>query len=348
VTAARQQRDGFGFGVAAYFTWGLFPLYWPLLKPANAIEILAQRMIWTLVVVLILVWRVRLWRSVRSVFADRGRLIKLSIGAVAISVNWGVYIYSVNSGQVIQASLGYFLTPLFTILVGVAVLGERLRTGEWIAVGIASTAIVVLAIDYGGLPWIALTLATSFTIYGLMKKRAAVGAIESLTVETTVLAIPALATLCVLAADGRLAFAHHGVGNTALIAGAGPVTAIPLLLFAAAARRLPLSKIGLIQYLTPIMQFLVGAFLDHERLSASRWAGFGLVWIALVVIGVDGLREQRRREISSTGRGADVPGGALSGGTLSGGTLSGGALSGGVLPDRAPPDDGQPVRSSTV
>jgi chloramphenicol-sensitive protein RarD len=288
------RRHGFAYGVAAYFAWGLFPLYWPLLKPANAVEILAQRMIWSLVVVSLLVWRLRLWASVRAVVADRRRLTLLTVGAIAISVNWGVYIWSVNNGQVIEASLGYFITPLFTILVGVVLLGERLRTGEWVAVGIASLAIVVLALDYGRLPWIALTLATSFTLYSVMKKRAGVGAVESLTIETGVLFVPALAILGWLGFDGRLAFAHHGVGNTALLAGAGVVTAIPLLLFAAATRRLPLSKIGLIQYLTPIMQFLLGVYADHEQMSTSRWAGFGLVWAALVVLTVDGLWVQRR------------------------------------------------------
>jgi chloramphenicol-sensitive protein RarD len=306
VVGVQDRRRGFGYGLGAYFTWGLFPLYWPLLRPANPVEILAQRMIWTLVVVLALVWRLRLWQSVRTIVADRHRLGLLTVGAVAISVNWGVYIYSVNSDQVIQGSLGYFITPLFTILVGVILLGERLRTVEWVAVGVASAAIVVLAIDAGGLPWIALTLGVSFTLYGLMKKRASVGAVESLTIETGVLAVPALATLCVLGATGDLAFAHHGAGNASLIAGAGIVTAIPLLLFAAATRRLPLSKIGLLQYITPIMQFLLGVLVDHETMSASRWAGFALVWVALLILVVDGLRVQRTSRSAHTSADADL------------------------------------------
>jgi chloramphenicol-sensitive protein RarD len=286
-------RQGLVFGFAAYFVWGLFPLYWPLLEPANSVEILAQRVVWTLVVVLVLVWRLHLWAAVRAIVADRRKLGLLTIGAVFISVNWGVYIWAVNSGQVLQASLGYFMTPLTTILVGVAVLGERLRRIQWVAVGIASSAIVVISVDYGSLPWIALTLAASFTTYGLMKKKAAVGAVESLTVETGVLALPALATLGFLGLTGRLAFGHHGAGNTALLAGAGVVTAIPLLLFAGATRRLPLSQIGLIQYVTPIMQFLLGVYVDHEKVSTSRLIGFVLVWIALIILIIDGVRAQR-------------------------------------------------------
>jgi chloramphenicol-sensitive protein RarD len=297
VRAVTEERRGFAYGIAAYLGWGLFPLYWPLLKPANAIEILAQRVIWSLAVVLILVWRTHAWTAVRTLIADRRRLGLLAVAAVSISVNWGFFIWGVNSGQVIETSLGYFINPLFTILAGVLLLGERLRSAQWIAVGIASLAIVVLALDYGAVPWIALILAISFTVYGLMKKRAAVGAVESLTVETGLLALPALGALVVLELTGRLAFGHHGAGNTGLLAGAGIVTLTPLLLFAGATRRLPLSMIGLIQYLTPVLQLIVGVFVDHENMPASRWAGFALVWIALVILSIDGIRAQRRQAV---------------------------------------------------
>jgi chloramphenicol-sensitive protein RarD len=279
--------------LAAYLTWGLFPLYWPLLKPANAVEILAQRMVWTLVFVLVLVWRLHAWTAVRAVLADRRKRTLLVLAAIAVSINWGVYIWGVNAGHVIETSLGYFINPLLTIVLGVFVLRERLRWLQWTAVAIASAAIIVLTIDYGRLPWIALTLACSFGLYGFLKNRAAVGAVESLTIETGVLALPALITLTVLAADGNLAFGHHGVANTALLAGSGIVTAIPLLFFASAARQLPLSTIGLMQYLTPVLQFIVGVTVDHEKMPASRWAGFVLVWVALVVLTVDGVRNQR-------------------------------------------------------
>ena len=287
-------RRPFVYGLAAYFTWGLFPLYWPLLKPANAIEILAQRMVWTLVFVLILVWRLHAWPAVRAVLADRGKTMLLVVASFAVSVNWGIYIWGVNSGHVIETSLGYFINPLLTVLLGVLVLRERLRRLQWLAVGVASVSIVVLTVDYGRLPWIALVLACSFGAYGFLKKRAAVGAVESLAIETGTLAVPALTTLVVLQATGQLAFAHHGVTNSLLLAGSGVVTAIPLLFFASAARSLPLSVIGLMQYLTPVLQFLVGVLIDHETMPTSRWAGFGLVWAALGILIVDGVRHQHR------------------------------------------------------
>jgi chloramphenicol-sensitive protein RarD len=296
VKARSDERQGLIFGFAAYLVWGVFPLYFPLLEPANAVEILAQRMIWTLVVMLVVVWRLRLWAKVAAVLRDRRQLRLLTIAAFTISINWGVYIWAVNAGHVIEASLGYFINPLATIVVGVVVLGERLRRTQWTAVAIASGAIVVIAVDYGRLPWIALTLAASFTIYGLMKKKTTASPVESLTVETSVLALPAAITLIVLATTDRLTFGHHGAGQAALLAGAGLITAIPLLLFAGAARRLPLSTIGLIQYLTPVLQFLLGYLVDHEQMSPSRWVGFGLVWLALAILTVDGLRQQRRHQ----------------------------------------------------
>jgi chloramphenicol-sensitive protein RarD len=287
-------RRGLLYGVAAYLLWGAFPLYWPLLEPASAVEILAHRILWSLGFVAVVLWRRRAWRSVRAVLANRRQRTLLTLAAVVISVNWGTYIWGVNSGQVVETSLGYFINPLFTILLGVFLLHETLRRTQWIAVGIASLAIVVLAVDYGRLPWIALVLAASFGTYGYLKKRAAVGAAESLAVETGVLALPALAVLIVLQVQGTLAFAHHSAGNTALLAATGVVTAIPLLFFAAATRRLPLSTVGLLQYLAPVLQFAVGVGIDHEPMPTARWIGFGLVWVALVVLTVDGVRAQRR------------------------------------------------------
>ena len=289
-----QQRRGLGYGVTAYLLWGLFPLYWPLLKPAGAIEILAHRMLWSLGFVAILLTRSRRWPAVRAILADREKRILLGAAAVVISANWGAYIWGVNTGHVIETSLGYFINPLFTILLGVVLLHERLRRVQWVAVGVASVAIVVLTLNYGRLPWIALVVATSFGLYGYFKKRAAVGTVESLAIETGYLAMPALVTLIVLQAQGNLAFAHQGGGNATLLLLTGVVTAIPLLFFGASTRRLPLSVVGLLQYLAPILQFLVGVGIDHERMPPVRWMGFGLVWIALVILTVDGVRSQRR------------------------------------------------------
>ncbi|MCW2529326.1 MAG: EamA family transporter RarD [Pseudonocardiales bacterium] len=284
---------GLIYGVAAYLLWGLFPLYWPLLEPAGAIEILSMRMLFSLVVVVALLSITHTWDKVAEILRTPAKRWRLLIAAIFVSVNWGVYIWGVNSEHVIETSLGYFINPLFTILLGVVLLGERLRRTQWIAVSIAGLAIVVLTVDYGRLPWIALTLALSFGTYGYQKKRAQVGAVESLAVETGFMALPAAITVAILAANGSLVFGAHP-GNSALLAGTGVVTAIPLLFFGAAARRLPLSTLGLIQYLAPVLQFAVGVGIRHEPLPPARLAGFSLVWLALIILSVDGLRNQRR------------------------------------------------------
>lgn len=289
-----ENRRGLLYGVAAYLCWGLFPLYWPLLEPAGAVEILAHRIVWSLLFVVVLLWQTHNWSGVWAILANPRQRAYLAGAAVVITFNWGTYIWGVNSKHVVETSLGYFINPLFTILLGVLVLHETLRRAQWVAVGIATVAIVVLTVDYGRLPWIALVLATSFGLYGYFKKRAVVGAVESLAVETGFLALPALVTLVVLQVQGSLVFAHHGAGNTVLLIATGAITAIPLLFFGAAARRLPLSVIGLLQYLAPVLQFAVGVGIDHEDMPAARWVGFGLVWVALVVLTVDGIRGQRR------------------------------------------------------
>jgi chloramphenicol-sensitive protein RarD len=288
------ERRGLAYGVTAYLLWGLFPLYWPLLKPASALEILAHRMLWSLAFVAVLLWRTHAGRNIRAILADRRKRLLLGAAAVVITANWGTYIWGVNTGHVVETSLGYFINPLFTILLGVLLLDERLRRTQWVAVGIASVAIVVLTVGYGRLPWIALVLATSFGLYGYFKKRAAVGAVESLAIETGYLAIPALTTLIVIQLQGSLVFAQHSAGNTTLLVLTGAITAIPLLFFGAATRRLPLSVMGLVQYLAPVLQFVVGVTVDHEKMPTERWIGFGLVWVALIVLTADGLRRQRR------------------------------------------------------
>jgi chloramphenicol-sensitive protein RarD len=286
-------RSGLGYGLGAYLLWGVFPLYFPLLEPAGTIEIVASRMAWSLIVVIVLLAASGGFAGVRGVLGDRRRLGLLAGAAALISVNWGVYIWGVNAGRVVECSLGYFINPLFTILLGVAVLGERLRRMQWLAVGIGTVAVIVIAVDYGAPPWIALTLAASFGLYGFAKKRAGVGALDSLAVETGTLFVPAVATLVVLATQGNLTFGSHGVGNALMLASSGVVTAVPLLMFAAATRRLPLSLIGLLQYVTPVLQFLVGVGIRHEPVPFAEFIGFCLVWIALIVLSVDGVRNQR-------------------------------------------------------
>ncbi|MDT4945560.1 MAG: chloramphenicol-sensitive protein RarD [Pseudonocardiales bacterium] len=287
-------RRGLVFGASAYLLWGLFPLYWPLLEPASTLEMLAQRMVWSLVVMAILLRVSGGLSGVRAVFADRRQRLFLIAAAVVVTINWGTYIYGVNTHHVVETSLGYFINPLFTILLGVLVLGERLRPMQWVAVVIGFVAVLVIAVDYGHPPWIALILATSFGLYGFFKKQAAVGAVDSMAVETSVLFVPALVTLIVINAQGELAFGRHGTANTLLLAGTGVVTIVPLLLFAASTRRLPLSTVGLLQYLAPVLQFAVGVGIRHESLPAAELVGFALVWVALIVLTVDGVRSQRR------------------------------------------------------
>jgi chloramphenicol-sensitive protein RarD len=287
-----ERRKGLLYGSAAYLLWGVFPLYFPLLKPAGTIEILAERMAWSLIVMLLVLRLGNGFAGVRAVVANRRQLRLLAIAAVFITSNWGTYIYGVNTGHVVETSLGYFINPLLTILLGVVVLGERLRPAQWVAVGIGAAAVLVIAIDYGRPPWIALVLAVSFGMYGFCKKQADVGAVDSLAVETGVLFIPALIAISIVAANGNLVFGTRPA-TSVLLVGLGAVTVIPLLFFAAGTRRLPLSMVGLLQYLAPVLQFSVGVGIRHESLPAAELVGFCLVWLALIVLTVDGLRNQR-------------------------------------------------------
>ncbi|WP_169981002.1 EamA family transporter RarD [Microbispora sp. H10836] len=284
-------RRGVLYGVTAYTMWGLFPLYWPLLKPSGAVEILAHRMVWSLVVVVAVLAVRRHWSWIRTM--TRRQFLLLALAALTVSVNWGVYIYAVNAGHVVESALGYFINPLVSVLFGVLVFRERLRRWQWIAVGLGALAVLILTLDYGRLPWIALVLAFSFGTYGLIKKAAGVGSAESLTIETLVLLVPALGYLLVLQADGTGTFANHGVGHALLLVTAGLITAVPLMLFTAAALRVPLTVIGLLQYIAPVLQFLCGVLIAHETMPASRWAGFVVVWLALSVFTWDSIRAAR-------------------------------------------------------
>lgn len=290
-----ESRRGFLFGVAAYALWGLFPLYWPLLEPAGAIEILAHRVVWSLVTVAVLVVALRQAPAVRAIFARPRTVGLLTVAAAVIAVNWGTYIWGVNNHRVVETSLGYFINPLVTVLMGVVILKERLRRWQWLAIGIATAAVVGLTVEYGHPPWVALVLAFSFGTYGLAKKTAGVQAIPSLTFETLALAPVALGYLLVLGARGGGHFTTDGVGHAVLLASAGVVTAVPLLCFGAAAIRVPLTTIGLLQYLAPILQFLIGVAVLHEQMTPMRWVGFVAVWVALMIFTVDALHHRRRQ-----------------------------------------------------
>ena len=290
-----ESRRGLILGALAYTLWGTFPLYWTLLEPGGAVEILAHRIVWSLLtMVLILV----LWHRVgqlKALLRDRRKLLLISGAAVVISVNWGGYIWGVNNGRVVETSLGYFINPLVTVLMGVLVLGERLRRLQWVAMGMAFVAVVVLAIDYGRPPWVALVLAFSFGTYGLLKKQAGVGAVESITLETLVLAPIAMAYVTWLVATSESNFGSHGLGHALLFTTTGIITAIPLMLFGAAAIRVSMVSLGLLQYLAPTIQFALGILVFEEAMPASRWIGFGLVWVALVMFTVEALTHRRRQ-----------------------------------------------------
>jgi chloramphenicol-sensitive protein RarD len=297
-----ETRRGTTYGLAAYFLWGLFPLYWPLLEPASPVELVAHRFAWSLLVVVAILALTRNWGWLRPFLHDRASQWRLSLAAALISVNWGLYIYGVNSGHVVETSLGYFINPLVTILIGVVLLRERLRRVQWLAVGLGAVAVLVLAVDYGRPPWIALGLAFSFAVYGLLKNQIGprVGAVASLTVESAVMFVPALGFLLFLELHGDGNFGHQGLGHAALLASAGVATAVPLLFFASAASRVPLTVLGLLQYVAPVLQFSTGVVVYHEPMPASRLAGFALVWGALALLTADSLRHLRnsRRRVA--------------------------------------------------
>jgi chloramphenicol-sensitive protein RarD len=289
-----EEQRGSAYAAAAYVLWGCFPLYFPLLKPAGAFEILSHRVVWSLVFCLVVLLVRRKWAWVRELVHDRRRLGLLAIAATVIAINWGVYIWAVNADHVVDASLGYFINPLVTVLLGVVLLRERLRRAQLVAVALATLAVLVLAVGYGRPPIIALVLAFSFATYGLVKKVIGMPALESLTSETVILFVPCLVLLLALQAEGRLSFGHSSPGNSLLLAAAGPITAIPLLLFGAGAKRVPLTTLGLLQYITPVIQFLIGVLYFQESLPPSRLAGFVLVWLALVVFTIDTLHNGQR------------------------------------------------------
>jgi len=292
---ARTTAIGLTFAVAAYSLWGFLPLYFRNLAPAGAIEIVAWRIVLSLVFCALLLTVTRGWPALAAVVRSPRTMGIMGIAGALILTNWLVYVWSTLTGHVVEASLGYFINPIVTVLLGVIVLRERLRVAQWVAIGFSAAAVLVLAVNYGRFPWIALVLAFSFGIYGFIKKQVGgrVDAVSGLTVETAWLAPAAGIALGVIAANGELMTGSAGTWHAVLIGLAGVITAIPLLLFAAAARRLPLVTLGLTQYFAPVLQFLIGVFVFQEDMPIARWIGFALVWVALVILTVDMLRHQR-------------------------------------------------------
>ncbi len=286
-------RKGFLMGVAAYGMWGIFPLYWPLLEPAGAVELLAHRVVWSAVVMALLVAVLRRTQALRALLGSPRSRLLLLLAAVVISVNWGVFIWGVNNDHVVETSLGYFINPLVTVLAGVVILGERLRRTQWAALALAAAAVLGLAVESGRPPWVALTLAFSFATYGLLKKKINAGAIEGLTVETLVIAPVALGYLFWLGSTGGSHALEDPPWHLVLLATSGAVTALPLICFGGAATRVPLTTLGLLQYLAPTIQFLLGVTLFGEPMSTGRWAGFAVIWVALAMFTADSLRQRQ-------------------------------------------------------
>jgi chloramphenicol-sensitive protein RarD len=283
---------GLLFGFSSYVLWGLFPLYWPLLEPANPLEIVSHRAVWTLVFCLIILSLSKQIHGTLQVMKNPRTMAALLLSTLLVSINWITYIWAVNNDHVVEAALGYYINPLIIIAFGVILLREKMRPLQWVAVAIAAIGVLVLTIDYGRLPWIAISIALSWGSYGLVKKKLNLGALEGLAIETLISFIPYLGYLIYLGNQGTGQFGHSP-GLTLLLISAGAVTAIPLLLFNGSTTRLPYSTIGLLQYVTPTIQFSIGVWLRHEEMPAARWAGFVIIWCALIALGIDLVRSSR-------------------------------------------------------
>ncbi len=281
-------------GIAAYTLWGFFPIYFKAMQAAPALQIVAHRLAWSLVFLAAVVTLRRGWAGIRPAFNRRGLIIYL-LAAALLSFNWLVYVYGVNSGYILEASLGYFINPLVNVLLGVFFLRWRLSLSNSIPIGIAAAGLLYLTLSYGRLPWIALALAFSFGLYGLTKKYSPLGSLHGLTMETAVLFVPSTAYLVVVELQGTGAFGHSSPATTVLLVLSGVITAVPLLLFSAAARAIPLTTLGMLQYIAPTLQFLVGVFIYGEAFTPERVVAFSLIWLALVILTVGGAMERRAR-----------------------------------------------------
>jgi len=292
-------KKGILYTALAYIMWGFFPIYFKLIQNIPAIQIVAHRVIWSFIFLIFLILIQRKLGDLRQNLKPRIILIYLCAG-VLLAGNWLTYVWSVNAGYVLEASLGYFINPLVSILLGTIFLREKLRLLQWVPIGLAAIGVTYLTISYGALPWIALILAFSFAFYGLVKKVAPLNSLNGLTLETAVLLLPALGYLIYCAADGTGAFIAAGWGQTILLSLAGIITAVPLLLFSSGARRIPLTMVGLLQYFSPTLQFLLGVLLYHESFTQARIVGFCIIWLALIVFTVEGFLFRRKQATNHT------------------------------------------------
>ncbi len=289
--AGETRAAGLLFGVGAYASWGVFPAFFPLLKPAGAVEVLAHRIVWTLVVMTALLLVTRRMGDLARI--TRRSWLLLVCASALISANWAIYVYAVNNGHVVDAALGYFVNPLVSVLLGVLIFRERLNRAQLVALLIALAAVILLSVEVGDVPVVALGLASSFGLYGAVKKVVPVDPPVSVGLEAAIAAPLAIGYIVALQLAGHGQFTNHGPGHLALMILSGPITAVPLLFFAAAAHRLPLVTLGLLMYLNPAMQMTWGVLVGHEPMPPGRWIGFALIWVALVVFTVDAVRRAR-------------------------------------------------------
>jgi chloramphenicol-sensitive protein RarD len=280
-------NKGIWNGLGAYILWGFFPIYWKLLHEVSALQVIGHRISWSFLLLVGVILLSRAWQEFRSAALAPKVIGIYAFAGVLLSVNWLIYVWGVNSGFIVETSLGYFINPLVSVLLGVLFLRERLRAMQWIAVGLAAAGVIYLTLIYGRPPWIALSLALSFGIYGLVKKLAPLGSLYGLTLETALVFPLALIYLAFVQSAGTAAFLHQGALTDLLLIGTGVVTSIPLLMFASAARQIPLTMIGVLQYIAPTLQFIIGVFLYHEPFDQSRLIGFSLVWLALILFWVE-------------------------------------------------------------
>ncbi len=287
-------KTGLYYGLGAYITWGLIPIYWPYLEPASSLEILSHRVVWSLITLFIIISFLKQWQIVFDAVKIKKAAWLLLLGSIFISINWGVFIWAVGNDRVVDTALGYFMNPLVSVALGLIIFREKLRPLQWTAVAIAFVAVLYLTFAVGSFPWISLSLAFSFGFYGLVKKIANIPSLPSLTIETTFAAPFFIGFLIWLYSRGELSFIQDGVSHALWLSSSGLATVIPLLFFGAAVIRLPLSVTGLLQYLAPILQFLVGLFIFNEVVTTAKWIGFFGIWIALSFFSIDAWRYSKK------------------------------------------------------
>jgi chloramphenicol-sensitive protein RarD len=292
-------NKGIFYAISAYLLWGIFPIYWKLINHVPAIEIIGHRIAWSFIFVILIIYFSGKWPSFLASVQNRKNLLPYLISAILLGVNWFVYVWAVNSGYIIETSLGYFINPLVSVLLGVIFLKEKLRVWQWFSVFLAGLGICFLSWRYGSLPWIGLTLAFSFAIYAFIKKKAALNSIQGFTVETGIMVLPAIVYLSVIEKSGRGALGNQAFWVICLLLFAGVATGLPLLLFGAAARRINLSTLGFLQYIAPTLQFMIGVFVYNEAFSQERLVGFGMIWLALLLFSIEAVVSQKRRLIGA-------------------------------------------------